>query len=105
MDDFISSAVSLAFVGLIVWGGFSLWGWAFGDSSSSYESSYGQPTSFFRSDEDCIEPENPYDEGSGHYAGWQWGEEGNYCSGNSDSFVEGCEEYESAEAAYEQCLQ
>ncbi len=58
----------------------------------------------FHSSDDCVEPENPYDYDTGHYAGWEWGEEGNYCSGNSDSFAEGCEEYEAAEAAYEQCL-
>jgi len=37
---------------------------------------------------------NPYDEGSGHYAGYEWAAEtGGGCSGNSESFNEGCEEY------------
>jgi len=106
MDDFGESIGSLVVVGLVIWGGFSVWNWAFGDSSSDYQSSYSSGSnSVFNSDKNCSEPENPYDEGSGHYAGWQWGEEGNYCDGNSDSFIEGCEEYESAEAAYEDCLQ
>jgi hypothetical protein len=105
MDDFWEIVVGFAFIALIWWGSSSVWHWAFGNASSDYESSYGQPTSVFHSDKDCIEPENPYDYDSGHYAGWQWGEEGNYCSGNSDSFVEGCEEYQAAEESYEQCLQ
>lgn len=37
---------------------------------------------------------NPYSEGSGHYAGYEWAEKtGGSCSGNSTSFIEGCEEY------------
>ena len=40
------------------------------------------------------DPVNPYDSGSGHYAGFEWaGETGGNCDGNSDSFNEGCEEY------------
>jgi hypothetical protein len=41
------------------------------------------------------EPENPYDEGSGHSAGYEWAEENDVdsCDGNSNSFIEGCEEY------------
>lgn len=40
------------------------------------------------------EIENPYSEGSGHYAGYEWAERtGGDCSGNSQSFNEGCEEY------------
>ena len=53
---------------------------------------------------DCIEPENPYNYGSGHYAGYEWGENGNFCSGNSDSFIEGCENYQFQEEIYETCL-
>jgi hypothetical protein len=106
VDDFWETAVGIAFIALIWWGGSSVWNWAFGDSGSSsdYENSYSQPNSFFDSSGDCNEPENPYDEGSGHYAGWQWGEEGNYCSGNSSSFVEGCEDYEYVESKYEDCM-
>jgi len=37
---------------------------------------------------------NPYDEDSGHGAGYKWAEEtGGDCDANSDSFNEGCEEY------------
>ena len=53
----------------------------------------------------CTEPENPYDEGSGHYAGYEWAENSGSgtCGGNSQSFIEGCEEYESQEAEYQEC--
>lgn len=38
--------------------------------------------------------QNPYDEGSGHYAGYNWAQEnGGDCSASSDSFNEGCEAY------------
>ncbi|MBU1124126.1 hypothetical protein KJ652_06100 [Patescibacteria group bacterium] len=37
---------------------------------------------------------NPYSEGTGHYAGFEWAERtGGNCNGNSQSFNEGCEEY------------
>lgn len=37
---------------------------------------------------------NPYSEGTGHYAGYEWAERtGGSCDGNSQSFNEGCEEY------------
>ena len=54
---------------------------------------------------DCAEPENPYDEGSGHYAGYEWAESSGSgeCGGHSQSFIEGCEEYESQEAEYQDC--
>jgi hypothetical protein len=53
----------------------------------------------------CSEPENPYDEGTGHYAGYEWAQSNGTgtCGGNSQSFTEGCEEYENQEAEYEQC--
>jgi hypothetical protein len=53
----------------------------------------------------CTEPENPYSAGSGHYAGYEWAEEkgAGTCSGSSQSFNEGCEEYEQQETAYEEC--
>lgn len=53
----------------------------------------------------CSEPENPYDEGSGHYAGFEWAERtgAGTCGGNSQSFIEGCEEYQRQEAKYEDC--
>lgn len=53
----------------------------------------------------CIEPENPYDEGSGHYAGYEWAIENNTsCGANSDSFNEGCEEYNNQLDAYDKCI-
>src|SRR5436309_1837293 len=53
----------------------------------------------------CTEPENPYDAGSGHYAGYEWAEEHNpsSCGGSSRSFIEGCEEYQEQESAYQEC--
>ena len=53
----------------------------------------------------CAEPENPYEEGSGHYAGYEWAQSNGTvaCGGNSQSFIEGCEEYENQEAEYEEC--
>jgi len=53
---------------------------------------------------ECTEPGNPYSEGTGHYAGYEWAEEhGGNCNGRSTSFNEGCEEYEEQEAEYEAC--
>ncbi|MBT4937132.1 hypothetical protein HON22_04395 [Candidatus Peregrinibacteria bacterium] len=41
-----------------------------------------------------INIDNPYSQGTGHYAGYEWAErKGGACNGNSDSFNEGCEEY------------
>ena len=53
----------------------------------------------------CPEPENPYDEGSGHYAGYEWAEKNNpaRCGGSSESFIEGCEEYQRQESEYADC--
>ena len=58
--------------------------------------------------QDCdeLEPENPYQPGSGHHAGFEWAEKNNpsSCGGNSNSFIEGCEEYQRQEEAYDSCL-
>jgi hypothetical protein len=53
----------------------------------------------------CTEPENPYGEGTGHYAGYEWAEKNGSgtCSSSSASFNEGCEEYESQESQYQDC--
>ena len=53
----------------------------------------------------CSEPENPYDEGSGRYSGFEWAENNNpgFCDGNSQSFIEGCEEYQRQETKYANC--
>jgi len=57
------------------------------------------------SKKDCssLEPHNPYGAGTGHYAGYKWGEDGKACGGNSTSFVEGCEAHEAQQEAYEAC--
>jgi hypothetical protein len=52
----------------------------------------------------CVEPENPYEEGTGHYAGWEWAaEHDGSCESASQSFNEGCEEYDQQEAEYQKC--
>jgi hypothetical protein len=53
----------------------------------------------------CAEPANPYEEGTGHYAGFEWAEENNpaACGDSSESFIEGCEEYERQESEYAAC--
>jgi hypothetical protein len=58
------------------------------------------------SERNCSEPDNPYSEGSGHYAGFEWAERNNpsSCGANSTSFIEGCEEYQEQLAAYEECM-
>lgn len=49
--------------------------------------------------EDTAQPiESPYDEGTGHDAGYQWAEQNGItdpsnCGGDSDSFIDGCKEY------------
>lgn len=57
---------------------------------------------------DCssLEPYNPYSSGTGHYAGYEWAEKKDVlsCGGNSQSFIEGCEEYLSQSIDYEDCL-
>lgn len=56
------------------------------------------------SEANCAEPENPYSQGTGHYAGYEWAEEhGDSCNGRSQSFNDGCEEYEDQVAEYEGC--
>lgn len=60
------------------------------------------------SNESCysLEPSNPYNIGSGHYAGFEWAEskQPTVCGGNSNSFIEGCEEYLRQEEDYNKCL-
>lgn len=53
----------------------------------------------------CTEPSNPYTEGTGHYAEYEWAENkgGGDCNGSSLSFNEGCEEYERQESEYQEC--
>jgi hypothetical protein len=54
---------------------------------------------------ECHAPSNSYEEGSGHYAGFEWAQSnGGGCNGNSDSFNDGCEEYHRQMDAYEKCM-
>jgi len=55
---------------------------------------------------ECVAPANPYEKESnpGHYAGFDWAEKGKPCHDNpSQSFNEGCQEYERQEAEYQEC--
>lgn len=53
----------------------------------------------------CTPPENPYDEDSGHYAGYNQAKQNDgVCNGNSDSFNDGCNEYYDQLNQYEACL-
>ena len=57
--------------------------------------------------EECIEPENPYDEYNEewHYAGFERAERTGWsCNGNSDSFNEWCETYHELEEEYNECI-
>jgi len=55
--------------------------------------------------EDCIPPHNPYNDGGGHDAGFNWAaENGTDCDGNSDSFNEGCAEYYRQLNEYNECI-
>ena len=78
--------------------------WFFNSGSGDEYSNY----SSISSEGDCstLEPENPYGSGSGHYAGFEWAERRGcgYCSGNSNSFIEGCDEYLAQLDSYESCL-
>lgn len=57
-------------------------------------SSNTDPSSDTYGRNEYTEIENPYSEGTGHYAGYEWAERtGGACNGNSNSFNEGCEEY------------
>lgn len=78
--------------------------WYFNDDEPKYNNNYQSSDSSSYSSKNCLEPENPYSTGSGHYAGFEWGENGNSCGGNSNSFIEGCEEYLSQLEDYEKCI-
>ena len=104
----------LVVIGLI-YGGYSFFNDDKKNESEYAPSSYNTANSFnaynssnyqsheYNSDYSDYEPENPYDEGSGHYAGYEWAEENDVdsCGGNSDSFIEGCEEYLAQQEEYE----
>jgi len=83
--------------------------WAYNHyTSQKIESDYGYKveTKGVTEKPDCssLIPQNPYDSDSGHSAGFEWGASGKSCGGNSDSFIEGCEEYQNQESAYQYCL-
>jgi len=66
------------------------------DDDSSYSTSYKH---------ECIPPQNPYNDGTGHYAGFEWAQANSgTCDGNSESFNEGCEEYYNQEDEYDKCI-
>lgn len=83
--------------------------WAYNHfTTKKIEENYGYKveTSGVTAKPDCssVEPQNPYGYDSGHSAGFEWGAEGKDCGGNSDSFIEGCNEYQNQENAYQYCL-
>jgi hypothetical protein len=103
MNELGENIGGIIFIALIAWGGYGLYNHFWGDKDvyNQTDSSYSTPYSNSRT---CIEPENPYSYNSGHYVGYEWGENGKTCGGNSRSFIEGCEEYESQEESYQMCL-
>ena len=59
-----------------------------------------------RESENCMPPQNPYNDGGGHDAGFNWAMEGGTdCNGNSYSFNEGCFEYYNQLDRYNECVQ
>lgn len=73
-------------------------------SSYDYESDYSNGYSY-EEVEEPTEPENPYSSyEEGHSAGYEWAQENEVdnCGGNSNSFIEGCEEYLYQRDEYEQ---
>lgn len=72
------------------------------DGAKSVDSSQTKPNS---KKEECHEPQNPYNDGGGHDAGFNWASEnGGECNGNSDSFNEGCAEFFSQLNRYNECF-
>jgi hypothetical protein len=60
---------------------------------------------FSKSKTKCVEPQNPYNDESGHGAGFNWAaENGGECEGNSESFNEGCQEYYRQLNEYNDCI-
>jgi hypothetical protein len=54
---------------------------------------------------DCNPPHNPYNNGGGHDAGFNWAiENSGGCNGNSNSFNEGCEDYYRQLNEYKECI-
>lgn len=84
--------------------------WYFNNrDADKFESNYGyevERTTLGKKDCSSIEPDNPYSYGSGHYAGYEWATENDptYCDGNSNSFIEGCQEYLDQLLVYDVCI-
>jgi uncharacterized lipoprotein NlpE involved in copper resistance len=75
-----------------------------GCTSKQEETYKNNPEIYNKKTKQCIEPENPYNEWSGHYAGYKWYEDtGNNCWGNSSSFIEGCEVAEEQYSVFTEC--
>lgn len=83
--------IGVIIIVVIIWIIFSLF------SNNNFESnSYGSLYSDdYEENKNYYNVENPYNDGSGHFAGYKWAEENDVdsCGGNSNSFIEGCEEY------------
>ncbi len=72
---------------------------------SGCDSSSTNSISQNREYENCIPPQNPYNDGGGHDAGFNWAMEGGTeCDGKSYSFNEGCFEYFRQLKRYNECI-
>jgi hypothetical protein len=72
---------------------------------SGCDNNSGSSTPEMTKNENCVSPQNPYNDGGGHDAGFNWAEEnGRNCDGNSDSFNEGCAEYFNQLNRYNECI-
>lgn len=100
-------AIAIVMIWVVIYGVMTVSGWLFGFGNSGSTDYMEQHPNYdsYRNSHDCsdLEPDNPYSYGTGHYAGFEWGEQGNYCDGNSQSFIEGCWEYESQDEAFSAC--
>ena len=88
--------IGLLVIGLGIWGITSLFSKQDVETDYSTNNSANVYNGYSNySDDDYYEPENPYEDGSGHSAGYEWAMENepSGCGGNSQSFIEGCEEY------------
>lgn len=67
-------------------------------SSSSFDSSKSKEAL-------CVAPNNPFNDGGGHDAGFNWAQEnGGSCDGHSEPFNEGCAEYYKQLNEYNSCI-
>lgn len=82
-------------IAMVIGAGFFIYGFIRAAASPNYD----------LNSKDCEQPINSYSEGSGHYAGWEWAEKNMpaTCGGNSQSFIEGCEENLKQNRDYQVC--